>query len=221
MVFEIRDFGKSSNFDFNKKFKNFDNKPKEPSIYPRGSDGYQLESEIKFYNQDSLWTRWRRGYELYVMMQSILGSTAKERDKRGDYRLFFTFQQFPGVFIPARIFTFPSKNKEMGEHICGMRDTDGFSFYNFGLPILAVRYLAPSVDATYQQSGTTLTVTKTKHGLFPGDDVFLDISTGNGIDETLKIVSKTQNTFTVTASNSLFLEGKVNILAGIKTPGNC
>ena len=45
------------------------------------------------------------------MMQTILGSTSKERDRRGDYRLFFTFQQFPGVFIPARIFTFPSKNK--------------------------------------------------------------------------------------------------------------
>ena len=114
MAFEIRDFGKSSNFDFSKKFKNFDNKPKVPSIYPRGSDGYELESEIKFYNQDSLWTRWRRGYELYVMMQTILGSTSKERDRRGDYRLFFTFQQFPGVFIPARIFTFPSKNKELG-----------------------------------------------------------------------------------------------------------
>ena len=48
MAFEIRDFGKSSNFDFSKKFKNFDNKPKVPSIYPRGSDGYQLESEVKF-----------------------------------------------------------------------------------------------------------------------------------------------------------------------------
>ena len=77
-----------------KKFKNFDNKPKEPSVYPRGSDGYQLESEVKFYNQDSLWTRWRRGYELYNDAQQILGSTSKERDRRGDYRLFFTFQQF-------------------------------------------------------------------------------------------------------------------------------
>ena len=123
--------------------------------------------------------------------------------------MFFTFQQFPGDFIPARIFTFPSTNQELGEHICGMRDTDGFSFYDFGLPILAVRYLAPSVDATYQQSGTSLTVTKTDHGLFPGDDVFLDISTGNAIDETLQIVSKTQNTFTVTATNSLTTSGDV------------
>ena len=209
MAFEIKGFDKSSNFDFKKKFKKFDTKSKEPSVYPRGSDGYALESEVKFYNQDSLWTRWRRGYELYTFTQQILGSTSKERDRRGDYRLFFTFQQFPGVFIPARIFTFPSTNQELGEHICGMRDTDGFSFYEFGLPILEVRYLAPSVNATYSQNGTTLVVTKSDHGLFPGDSVFLDISTGTGIDETLTIVSKTQNTFTVTASNSLTTLGNV------------
>ena len=209
MAFEIKGFDQSSNFDFKKNFKKFDNKPKEPSVYPRGSDGYVLEIEVKFYNQDSLWTRWRRGYELYTFTQQILGSTSKERDRRGDYRLFFTFQQFPGVFIPARIFTFPSTNQELGEHICGMRDTDGFSFYEFGLPILEVRYLAPSVNATYSQSGTSLVVTKSDHGLFPGDSVFLDISTGTGIDETLTIVSKTQNTFTVTASNSLTTSGNV------------
>ena len=209
MAFEIKGFDQSSNFDFKKKFKKFDTKPKEPSVYPRGSDGYVLESEVKFYNQDSLWTRWRRGYELYTFTQQILGSTSKERDRRGDYRLFFTFQQFPGVFIPARIFTFPSTNQELGEHICGMRDTDGFSFYEFGLPILEVRYLAPSVSATYSQSGTSLVVTKSDHGLFPGDSVFLDISTGNAVDETLTIVSKTQNTFTVTASNSLTTSGNV------------
>ena len=209
MAFEIKGFDKSSNFDFKKKFKKFENKPKEPSVYPRGSDGYALESEVKFYNQDSLWTRWRRGYELYTFTQQILGSTSKERDRRGDYRLFFTFQQFPGVFIPARIFTFPSTNQELGEHICGMRDTDGFSFYEFGLPILEVRYLAPSVSATYAQSGTSLVVTKSDHGLYPGDSVYLDISTGSAVDETLTIVSKTQNTFTVTASNSLTSSGNV------------
>jgi len=209
MAFEIKGFDKSSNFDFKRKFKKFENKPKEPSIYPRGSDGYALESEVKFYNQDSLWTRWRRGYELYTFTQQILGSTSKERDRRGDYRLFFTFQQFPGVFIPARIFTFPSTNQELGEHICGMRDTDGFSFYEFGLPILEVRYLAPSVSATYSQSGTSLVVTKSDHGLYPGDSVYLDISTGSAVDETLTIVSKTQNTFTVTASNSLTSSGNV------------
>ena len=209
MSFGFKKFEDKSNFELKNNFKNFENIPKKPSVYPRGSDGYALESEIKFYNQDSLWTRWRRGYELYTFTQQILGSTAKERDKRGDYRLFFTFQQFPGVFIPARIFTFPSTNQELGEHICGMRDTDGFSFYDFGLPILDVRYLAPQVNATYSQSGTTLVVTKNDHGLFPGDDVYLDISTGSATDETLTIVSKTQNTFTLTASGSATTSGNV------------
>ena len=209
MSFGFKKFEDKSNFELKNNFKNFDNIPKKPSVYPRGSDGYALESEVKFYNQDSLWTRWRRGYELYTFTQQILGSTAKERDRRGDYRLFFTFQQFPGVFIPARIFTFPSTNQELGEHICGMRDTDGFSFYDFGLPILDVRYLAPSVNATYSQNGTTLIVTKNDHGLFPGDDVYLDISTGSASDETLTIVSKTQNTFTLTASNSATTSGDV------------
>ena len=209
MSFGFKKFEDKSNFELKNNFKNFENIPKKPSVYPRGSDGYVLESEVKFYNQDSLWTRWRRGYELYTFTQQILGSTAKERDKRGDYRLFFTFQQFPGVFIPARIFTFPSTNQELGEHICGMRDTDGFSFYDFGLPILDVRYLAPQVNATYSQSGTTLVITKNDHGLFPGDDVYLDVSTGSATDETLTIISKTQNTFTLTASNSATTSGDV------------
>ena len=209
MSFGFKKFEDKSNFELKNNFKNFENIPKKPSVYPRGSDGYVLESEVKFYNQDSLWTRWRRGYELYTFTQQILGSTSKERDRRGDYRLFFTFQQFPGVFIPARIFTFPSTNQELGEHICGMRDTDGFSFYDFGLPILDVRYLAPQVNATYSQNGTTLIVTKTDHGLFSGDKVYLDISTGSATDETLTIVSKTQNTFTLTASNSATTSGNV------------
>ena len=209
MSFGFKKFEDKSNFELKNSFKNFENIPKKPSIYPRGSDGYALESEVKFYNQDYLWTRWRRGYELYTFTQQILGSTSKERDRRGDYRLFFTFQQFPGVFIPARIFTFPSTNQELGEHICGMRDTDGFSFYDFGLPILDVRYLAPQVNATYSQNGTTLIVTKTDHGLFSGDNVYLDISTGSATDETLTIVSKTQNTFTLTASNSATTSGNV------------
>ena len=167
-------------------------------------------SEIKFYNTDSLWSRWRRGYELYTATQSFLGSTASERAKRGDYRVYFTFQQYPGVFIPARIYTFPSVNQELGEQIVGMRDTDAFSFYEHGLPILAVRYLGKVVSATYNQSGTTLVITKQDHGLFPGQNVYLDIQSGAGVDETLTIASTTQNTFTVTASASANVSGNVN-----------
>ena len=177
-------------------------------ITDSGGRSYK-NSEIRFYNTDSLWSRWRRGYELYTMTQSMLGSTAEERQRRGDYRLYFTFQQFPGVFIPARIYTFPSTRQELGEQMVGMRDTDAFSFYDFGLPILGVRYLGNAVNATYSQSGTTLIVTKLDHGLYPGESVWLDISTGGGVDETLLIVSTTQNTFTVTTSASATNNGNV------------
>jgi len=214
MPFGVGGFNSSPNFS--KDFDKF-NKFNEPSkwkfkkINPyRASDGSQIQSEINFYNHDSLWTRWRRGYEIYTLIQSLLGSSSKERQTRGDYRLYFTFQQYPGVFIPARIFTFPSANQELGEHIVGMRDTDGFSFYDFGLPILSVRYLGDVVNTTYSQNSTTITVSKDDHGLYPGDDVYLDFSTGSAVDETLTIVSKTQNTFTLTASAPVTTSGNVS-----------
>ena len=53
MPFEVNNFDKSSNFNFTNQFKNFDNNPSVPSVN-RGSDGRQLESEINFYNKDSL-----------------------------------------------------------------------------------------------------------------------------------------------------------------------
>ena len=208
MPFGIGKFNTSPKTNFDKGFsKNLDNGAF--SVAESGGRSYK-NSEIRFYNTDSLWSRWRKGYELYILTQSMLGSTAGERQRRGDYRLYFTFQQFPGVFIPARLYTFPSTNQELGEHIVGMRDTDAFSFYDYGLPILGVRYLGKSVSATYSQSGTTLVVTKQDHGLYPGESVWLDISTGGGVDETLSIVSTTQNTFTVTTSASATNNGNVN-----------
>ena len=168
-----------------------------------------VKSRIRYYDNDSLWARWRRGYELYTITQSVLGSFASERKNRGDYRLFCSFQQFPGVFIPARIFTFPSAAQETGEQIVGMRDANSFNFYNFGLPILAVRYLGPANSATYTQSGTTITVTKANHGLFIGENVYLDFVTGAGVDATLPVISKTDSTFTVTASSPATTSGTV------------
>jgi hypothetical protein len=169
-----------------------------------------LKSRIRFYDHDSLWARWRRGYELYTITQNVLGSYSTERRTRGDYRMYCTFQQFPGVFIPARVFTFPSSDKELGEQTVGMRDTNGFNFYNFGLPILEVRYLGPVVSATYSQTGTTITVNKPDHKLLIGESVYLDFLSGGGIDETLPIVSTTQNSFTLIASAPVTTSGNVN-----------
>ena len=221
MPFGVKDFSNPSRIGFNTNFsrkledaEQF-NKPakwekdSQPFGVARKTKNYK-NSEVNFYNTDSLWSRWRRGYELYTATQSFLGSTASERNKRGDYRVYFTFQQYPGVFIPARIYTFPSVNQELGEQIVGMRDTDAFSFYEHGLPILAVRYLGNVVSGTYNQSGTTLVITKQDHGLYPGENVYLDIQSGGGVDATLTIVSTTQNTFTVTTSASANVSGNVN-----------
>jgi len=221
MPFGINNFSDPSKLGFNTKFsKKIGDKTEfnkesqwssreQPFDIARDRKSYK-NSEVVFYNTDSLWSRWRRGYELYTTIQSFLGSTAIEREKRGDYRVYFSFQQYPGVFIPARIFTFPSNNQELGEHLVGMRDTDAFSFYEHGLPILAVRYLGNVVSATYNQSGTNLVVTKQDHGLYTGENVYLDIQTGGGIDETLTIISTTQNTFTVTTSSSANASGNTN-----------
>ena len=151
MPFGTKGFSNPQKLNFNTKFSrkledesqfnkpaNWENEG-QPFGVAKTRNSYK-NSTVAFYNTDSLWSRWRRGYELYTATQSFLGSTASERSKRGDYRVYFSFQQYPGVFIPARIYTFPSVNQELGEQIVGMRDTDAFSFYEHGLPILAVRY---------------------------------------------------------------------------------
>ena len=91
-----------------------------------------------------------------------------------------------------------------------MRDADAFSFYDQGLPILGVKYLGNVVNSTYNQSGTTLTVAKQDHGLFPGENVFLDFQTGAAVDETLTITSTTQNTFTVTTTSAANTGGNLS-----------
>ena len=194
-------------FDEKKRFKKTSELESNPFKFTPTDN--TLNSRIRYYDNDSLWSRWRRGYELYTITQSVLGSTAEERPSRGDYRLFCSFQQFPGAFIPARVFTFPSSKQEIGEQMVCMRDANSFSFYNFGLPILAVRYLGPAVSATYTQSGTAITVTKENHNFQVGENVYLDFTSGAGIDATLPVVSKTDTTFTVTATAPATTGGNV------------
>ena len=62
---------------------------------------------------------------------------------------------------------------------------------------------ATSVSATYGQSGTTITVTKTSHGYSVGDFVVIDFTAGSATDGNYEIQTvPNANTFTVTASSS-------------------
>ncbi len=62
---------------------------------------------------------------------------------------------------------------------------------------------ATSVSATYEQSGTTITITKTSHGYSAGDFVVIDFTAGSATDGNYEIQTvPNANTFTVTASAS-------------------
>ena len=170
-----------------------------------------LMSRIRFYDRDSLWARWRRGYELYTITQSVLSSFADQRGNYGDFRMYCAYQQYPGIFIPARIFVFPTSNQEFKQQIVGIRDANGFNFYNFGLSILGIRYLSDSKSATYTQSGTTLTISCANHGFQPGDSIYLNVTSGAAVSTTLPIATKTQDTFTCTAASPITTNGNVII----------
>ena len=171
----------------------------------------RLKSQVRFYDRDALWSRWRRGYELYTISQSVYGSSANNRAQVGDYRAYCAFQQYPGIFIPARIFTYPSTLAETKEHMVVMRDANAFNFYDFGLPILAVRYLGNFSTVPYSQSGTTITVAYLNHGLQLNDNVYLSFLSGLGVNATLPIVSKTNDSFTCTAAASVTTIGNVSV----------
>jgi predicted phage tail protein len=62
---------------------------------------------------------------------------------------------------------------------------------------------AISVSASYEQSGTTITITKTDHGYSVGDFVVIDFTAGSATDGNYEIQTvPSANTFTVTASAS-------------------
>jgi hypothetical protein len=204
------DSGLSKNFDkFEpknvEKFKIIDNPFK---FTPKETE---YTSRIGFYDHDALWTRWRRGYELYTITQSFLGSSAEQRSVVGDYRFYCAYQLYPGIFIPARLFTFPTTNEETSEQIVGIRDANGINLYDYSLPILAVRYLSAVQTTTYTQSGNNIVISCPKHGFKIGESVYLVFTSGTAVTATLPITARTENTFTCLAAAPLTTSGTVSL----------
>lgn len=219
MAFGSNNFGATSKgFDngLSKSFNDFDQTARKPSLNadnpfkftPKDST---FSSRIRFYDQDSLWTRWRRGYELYTITQSVFGSTAANRSKVGDYRFYCAFQQYPGIFTPARFFTFPSSSEESGQHLVAIRDANALNFYDFGLPILSVRYLGNAATVPYSQTGTTIVVSYLNHGFQLNDNVYLSFLSGTAVTTTVPIVSKTNDSFTCELPNVATTIGNVSV----------
>ena len=65
-----------------------------------------------------------------------------------------------------------------------------------------------SVSATYAQSGTTITITKSSHGYTAGNFVTVDFTSGNGVDGHYEIKTvPSSSTFTLTAAASQTTSG--------------
>jgi hypothetical protein len=78
-----------------------------------------------------------------------------------------------------------------------------------------------SVSGTYNVPGSTVcTVTVPSHGLFNGDRVYLDFTSGTAQDESYNISNVTQNTFTVTVASAT-TSGNVSVYPGILAEFDC
>lgn len=70
-----------------------------------------------------------------------------------------------------------------------------------------------SLSGTYSQSGTTVTVTATAHGLVVGQQVYADITSGTGVDGAYVVATvPNANSFTYTAGTSLTASGSVTLV---------
>ena len=96
-------------------------------------------------------------------------------------------------------------------------DFDQATAFDVGASLLvATSDLDPdlSVSATYGQSGTTITITKTSHGYSVGDFVVIDFTAGSATDGNYEIKSKTNNTFTVTSATSATISSGTSCIYG-------
>jgi len=85
-------------------------------------------------------------------------------------------------------------------------DFDGATAFDVGASLLvATTDLDPdlSTSATYGQSGTTITITKSSHGYSVGDFVVIDFTAGSATDGNYEIITvPSSSTFTVTSATS-------------------
>jgi hypothetical protein len=79
-----------------------------------------------------------------------------------------------------------------------------------------------NLAGTYSQSGTTVTVTATAHGLIAGNSIYANITTGTGVDGVYTVATVTNaNTFTYTAGTSLTTSGNIDLIRStIRGSGN-
>jgi hypothetical protein len=134
-----------------------------------------------------------------------------------------------GIFFPAAdTIAFSEGGVEVGRF-----DSSANFQFNSGYGSVATAYgcrawvnfdgtANTNLSGTYSQSGTTVTVTATAHGLLAGNVVYSDITTGTAVDGTYTVATVVNaNSFTYTAGTSLTTSGNITLLRNtIRASGN-
>lgn len=141
----------------------------------------------------------------------------------------FTGDTNTGIYSPgADRIGFTTGGTQRGEF-----DSSGNFLFNSGYGSAAIAYgcrawvnfngaANTNLSGTYSQSGTTVTVTATAHGLIVGNSIYSDITTGTGVDGVYTVATVTDaNTFTYTAGTSLTTSGNITLVRStIRASGN-
>ena len=123
-----------------------------------------------------------------------------------EHRIVFGLASHQNPKIYSLIFDVTETESDVIEAFLDSRANDQASF-TFTPPAEGI-----SKTGTYSQSGTTVTMTVTNHGIAVGETVTLDFTTGSAVDGTFIVASAVdQNTFTTTAAASATNSGNVSV----------
>jgi len=123
-----------------------------------------------------------------------------------EHRILFGLASHQNPKVYSLIFNVTEAESDVIEAFLDSRANDQASF-TFTPPAEGI-----SKTGTYSQSGTTVTITVTNHGIAVGETVTLDFTTGSATDGTFIVASAAdQNTFTTTAAASATNSGNVSV----------
>lgn len=90
-------------------------------------------SVVSDYNYASLWSRWRRGYELSMYAQGAYGGLVYS-----SFKYYVSGTAGVGGFIPGLFFVYPTHRSDTRMHMVGIRPRDTFNFLDFGISVQSV-----------------------------------------------------------------------------------
>jgi hypothetical protein len=89
-------------------------------------------SVLSDYDYASLWSRWRRGYEMSMYSQEAYGGLTYS------FKYFVSGTPGVGVFLPGLCFMYPTTRADMKMWMVGIRPRDSFKFIDFDYAIQSV-----------------------------------------------------------------------------------